>query len=45
MKVADMSLNGKYTIIARVRAGMPTVDTLQMADVLKQATIKEAVPK
>lgn len=45
MKVADMSLNGKYTIIGRVRAGMPTVDSLQMADVLKQATIKEAVPK
>lgn len=40
MKVADMSLNGKYTLIGRVRVGMPTVDTLQVGDVLKQASIK-----
>jgi len=45
LKEAAPSLNGKYTIIGRVRVGMPTVDTLQVADVLKQATIKEAVPK
>ena len=45
LKEASPSLNGKYTIIGRVRAGMPTVDTLQVGDVLKQATIKEAVPK
>lgn len=45
MKQASPSLNGKYAIIGRVRAGMPVVDTLQVADVLKQATIKEAAPK
>jgi peptidyl-prolyl cis-trans isomerase B (cyclophilin B) len=45
MKVADMSLNGKYTIIGRVRVGMPAVDTIQVSDVLKLATIKEAAPK
>ncbi|MBK9242375.1 MAG: peptidylprolyl isomerase [Acidobacteria bacterium] len=45
MKEASPSLNGKYTIIGRVRVGMPVVDTLKFADVLKQATIKEAAPK
>ena len=45
LKDASPSLNGKYTIIGRVRAGMPVVDTLRIADVLKQATIKEAVQK
>lgn len=45
MKVADMSLNGKYTIIGRVKVGMPTVDTIQISDVIKNATIKEAAPK
>lgn len=45
MKQASPSLNGKYTIIGRVRVGMPTVDTIQIGDVIKNATIKEAVPK
>jgi peptidyl-prolyl cis-trans isomerase B (cyclophilin B) len=45
MKVADMSLNGKYALIGRVRAGMPTVDTLSIGDVIKNATLKEAAPK
>ncbi len=45
MKEASPSLNGKYTIIGRVRVGMPVVDTVKFADVLKQATIKVAVPK
>lgn len=45
MKEASPSLNGKYAIIGRVRAGMVVVDNLQVGDVLKQATIKEAVPK
>lgn len=45
MKEASPSLNGKYTIIGRVRVGMPVVDTLKFADVLKQATIKAAAPK
>lgn len=45
MKVANMGLNSKYALFGRVRAGMPTVDSLQIGDVLKQATIKEAVPK
>lgn len=40
MKDASPSLNGKFTIIGRVRAGMPVVDTLQVGDILKQATIK-----
>ena len=40
MKEASPSLNGKYTIIGRVRVGMPVVDTLKVADVLKQASIK-----
>lgn len=45
MKEVSPSLNGKYTIIGRVRVGMPTVDTLRVGDVLKQATVKEAAPK
>lgn len=45
LKDASPSLNGKYTIIGRVRAGMPVVDTLRIADVVKNATIKEGVPK
>jgi cyclophilin family peptidyl-prolyl cis-trans isomerase len=45
MKESAPSLNGKYTIIGRVKVGMPTVDTIQVGDVLKNATIKEAVPK
>lgn len=45
MKATDTSLNGKYTLFGRVRVGMPVVDTLQVADVLKQATIKAAAPK
>jgi peptidylprolyl isomerase len=45
LKQSSPSLNGKYTIIGRVRVGMPTVDTIQIGDVLKLATIKEAVPK
>ena len=45
MKDASTSLNGKYAIIGRVRAGMPVVDQIQAADVLKQATIKGAAPK
>ena len=45
MKEAGPSLNGKYTIIGRVKVGMPTVDTIQIGDVIKNATIKEGVPK
>jgi peptidylprolyl isomerase len=40
MKETSPSLNGKYTLIGRVRVGMPVVDTLKVADVLKQASIK-----
>lgn len=40
MKDASPSLNGKFTIIGRVRAGMPVVDTLQVGDILRQAAIK-----
>ena len=40
MKDGSPSLNGKYALIGRVRAGMPVVDTLKVADVLKQASIK-----
>ena len=45
MKQSSTSLNGKYTIIGRVRVGMPTVDTIQIGDVIKNTTIKEAVQK
>ncbi|HUR19602.1 MAG TPA: peptidylprolyl isomerase [Vicinamibacterales bacterium] len=45
MKQSSPSLNGKYTIIGRVKVGMATVDTIQIGDVIKNATIKEAVPK
>jgi len=45
MKDSSPSLNGKYAIIGRVRAGMPVVDTLKVADVIKQATVKEGVRK
>jgi cyclophilin family peptidyl-prolyl cis-trans isomerase len=45
MKEASPSLNGKYAIIGKVRAGMVVVDNLQVGDVLKQASIKAAAPK
>lgn len=45
IKESSPSLNGKYTIIGRVKVGMPTVDTIKIGDVIKNATIKEAVPK
>ena len=45
MKDSSPSLNGKYTIIGRVKVGMPTVDTIKVGDILKNATIKEATPK
>ncbi len=45
MKETNSSLNGKYTIIGRVRAGMPVVDTIQVGDVLKQATVKGEDPQ
>jgi peptidyl-prolyl cis-trans isomerase B (cyclophilin B) len=45
MKQANSGLNGKYTIIGRVRVGMPTVDTIRVGDVIKNATLKEADPK
>ena len=45
MKEASPSLNGKYAIIGRVKVGMPTVDTIEIGDLIKQATIKEATPK
>lgn len=45
IKESSPSLNGKYTIIGRVKVGMPTVDTIQVGDVIKNATIKEATPK
>ena len=45
LKDSSPSLNGKYTIIGRVKVGMPTVDTIKVGDVIKNATIKAAVPK
>jgi cyclophilin family peptidyl-prolyl cis-trans isomerase len=45
LKEAAPSLNGKYTIIGKVKVGMPTVDTIQVGDVIKNATIKAAAPK
>lgn len=45
LKEASPSLNGKYTLFGRVKVGMPVVDTLKVGDVVKQATIKGAVPK
>jgi cyclophilin family peptidyl-prolyl cis-trans isomerase len=45
MKEAGPSLNGKYAIIGRVKVGMATVDTIQVGDLIKNATIKEAAPK
>ncbi|MDA1306614.1 MAG: peptidylprolyl isomerase [Acidobacteria bacterium] len=41
MKAASPGLNGKYTIFGRVTSGMAIVDGLQVADVLKLATIRE----
>jgi peptidyl-prolyl cis-trans isomerase B (cyclophilin B) len=41
MKAASPSLNGKHAVFGRVTSGMPIVDTLQVADVLKLATIRE----
>ncbi len=45
LKEASPSLNGKYALIGRVRVGMPAVDTIEVGDVIKQATIKAAAPK
>jgi peptidylprolyl isomerase len=45
IKESSPSLNGKYTIIGRVKVGMPTVDTIQVGDLIKNATLKEAAPK
>lgn len=41
MKAASRSLNGKYTVFGRVTSGMAVVDTLEVTDVLKLATIRE----
>jgi cyclophilin family peptidyl-prolyl cis-trans isomerase len=41
MKGADTSLDGKYVVIGQVSAaGMAVVDKIEVADVLKNATIK-----
>ena len=45
LKEAAPSLNGKYAIIGKVKVGMATVDTIQVGDVIKNATIKAAAPK
>lgn len=42
MKESSPSLNRKYALFGRVRKGMPVVDTIEVADVLKLATIREA---
>lgn len=45
MKAAGPSLDGKYTVIGRVTKGMEVVDRLQVADILKLASIKGEAPK
>ena len=45
MKSASPSLDGRYTIVGRVVSGMDVVDKLQKRDVLKNVTVKGAVPK
>lgn len=42
MKANSPALDGKYTIIGRVIAGMAVVDAIKFEDVLKLATIREA---
>jgi peptidylprolyl isomerase len=45
MKRPSPSLDGKYTIIGRVTAGMEVVDKLEVADVLKNIYVKGEGPK
>jgi cyclophilin family peptidyl-prolyl cis-trans isomerase len=39
-KIANPALDGKYNMIGRVVRGMDVVDKIQMADLLKNATLK-----
>ena len=39
-KAVNPSLDGNYTMIGRVTRGMDVVDTIQMGDLLKNATLK-----
>ena len=40
MKTASASLDGKYTVVGRVTAGMDVVDKIQKKDVVKNAYVK-----
>lgn len=40
LKQAVPEFDGKYTVFGRVRSGLAVVDALQVADILKAATIK-----
>lgn len=45
MKVASPSLDGKHVVIGLVTKGIEVVDTLQVADVIKNVSVTEAAPK
>jgi cyclophilin family peptidyl-prolyl cis-trans isomerase len=45
MKAASPSLDGKHAVIGQVAAGMPIVDKLQVADVIKNLYLKGEGPK
>lgn len=45
MKTASPGLNKVHVVIGRVTRGMEVVDKIQVADLIKQATITEAAPR
>jgi len=44
MKIADPGLDARFVVIGQVTTGMDVVDKLEVADVLRNATIKGAAP-
>lgn len=45
MKAVSPGLDGDYSIIGRVTGGITVADRLQVADVIKNITVKGAIPK
>jgi cyclophilin family peptidyl-prolyl cis-trans isomerase len=45
MKTASPALDGKHAIIGQVTSGLSVIDKLEVTDMIKLVTIKEAAPK